>query len=260
MSSILDEIVAYKRTFVAERRQRMPLEEVRARCETTPMPTSLCEALTCGSEAAVIAEIKKASPSRGMIREDFDPSEIAQIYEEGGASALSVLTDERFFQGCDAYLTEASSIVGLPVLRKDFTVDPYQIYEARSLGAAAVLLIVAILTPEEIASHLELCREIGLDALVEIHTEEEARTAMDSGARIVGINNRDLRTFETHLDTTLKLVEQIPDDLVKVSESGIRTREDVVRLRDAGIDAVLVGESLMRQPDIGRKLRELLGG
>ena len=260
MPSILDEIVAYKRTFVAERRLRMPLEEVRARCETTPKPPSLREALTCEPEAAVIAEIKKASPSKGLIRADFDPAEIARIYEDGGASALSVLTDEKFFQGCDEYLTDARDVVGIPILRKDFTVDPYQIYEARAIGAAAVLLITAILTPDEIVSHLELCREVGLDALVETHTEEEVRTAIDSGARIVGINNRDLRTFETHLDTTLKLIGRIPEDLVKVSESGIRTREDVVRLRDAGVDAVLVGESLMREPDIGRKLRELLGG
>ncbi len=260
MSSILDEIVAYKRRFVAERRLRVPLEEVRQRSAMAPPVPPLSDALSRAPDAAVIAEIKKASPSKGLIREDFDPTEIARINEDGGASALSVLTDEKFFQGCDDYLTEAGKVVDIPILRKDFVIDAYQIYEARAIGAAAVLLITAILTADEIASHLELCRAVGLDALVETHTEEEVRAAIDSGARIVGINNRDLRTFETHLGTTLRLVERIPDDLVKVSESGIRTREDVVLLRDAGVDAVLVGESLMREPDIGRKLRELLGG
>lgn len=259
MGTILDEIVAYKRRFVAERRARTPTEQVWQLEESAPTPPPFFERLIEADDIAIIAEIKKASPSRGIIRADFDPVAIAEIYEHNGASTISVLTDEKYFQGTDAYLTRVSNAVDLPVLRKDFVVDPYQIYEARAIGAAAVLLIAAILSRPELETCLKLCREIGLDALVEVHTRDEVRTALDAGADIVGINNRDLRTFQTDLHTTLRLMDDLPGDLLIVSESGIHTRDDVVRLRDAGADAVLVGESLMREPDIGRKLRELLG-
>jgi len=259
MVTILDEIVAYKRQVVAEASQRVPVEEIRQLDESAPSPPSFFDSLAGGDDIAVIAEIKKASPSRGIIRTDFDPVAIAETYEDEGASAISVLTDEKYFQGSVEILTQVSNVVDLPILRKDFVIDPYQIYEARAIGAAAVLLIAAILSPSELESLLELCDEVGLDALVEIHTEGEAMVAVEVGADIVGINNRDLRTFRTDLETTVRLMDDMPDDLLVVSESGIHTREDVVRLREAGADAVLVGESLMREPDIGRKLRELLG-
>lgn len=259
MSSILDEIVAYKREFLAQKMNGMPLEKVAQLAEGAPDPPSFFEGLADGDDIAVIAEVKKASPSKGLIRADFDPVGIAEIYETHGASALSVLTDEKFFQGSADYLTQISNAVKLPILRKDFTIDPYQIYEARAIGAAAILLIVAILTPEEIADYLQLSAELALDALVEVHTEEELVVALDCGAEIVGINNRNLKTFETSLETTFSFIDRMPDEILKVSESGIYTRDDVIQLRDAGADAVLVGESLMREADIGQKLRELTG-
>ncbi len=259
MGTILDEIVDYKRQFVMETRRRTPLEAVRRLAESAPCSPSFFQRLTERDDVAIIAEVKKASPSKGIIRTDFDPVEIAEAYESNGASAVSVLTDEKYFQGADDYLTRISCAVDLPALRKEFVIDPYQVYEAKAIGAAAVLLIVAILSRAELEDYLGLCREVGLDALVEVHTGDEVLTALEAGAGIVGINNRDLKTFHTDLQTTVKLVEGIPDEVVIVSESGIHTRDDVVRLRDAGADAVLVGESLMREPDIGRKLRELLG-
>ncbi|MDA0747930.1 MAG: indole-3-glycerol phosphate synthase TrpC [bacterium] len=259
MASILDEIIAYKRQYVEERRKQVPLEMVHQLDESAPMPPSFFEALIAEEEVAVIAEIKKASPSKGVIRADFDPVMIGEAYEENGATAISVLTDQKYFQGTDEYLTQVSNVVDIPILRKDFVIDPYQIYEARAIGAAAVLLIVAALQPEELEGLLQVCKEVELDALVEVHTYGEVMVALEAGADIVGINNRDLTTFQTDLQTTFDLMDYLPDDLVIVSESGIHTRDDVVRLSDAGVDAVLVGESLMRAPDIGLKLRELLG-
>ena len=257
-STILDKIVAYKREFLAERMEETPFEEMAKLADDAPKPPSFFEGLANGDDIAVIAEVKKASPSKGIIREDFDPVGIAKIYAANGASALSVLTDERFFQGSADYLTQIASVIDRPILRKDFTIDSYQIYEARAIGASAVLLIVSILSAEELASFLSISRELGLDALVEVHEEAELVVALEAGADIVGINNRNLKTFETSLDTTFQLIDQMPDDVLKVSESGIYTRDDVVALRDAGADAVLVGESLMREPDIGAKLQELV--
>ena len=259
MATILDEIVAYKRQFVAEICGRIPLEEVRQRAESAPVPPPFFDGLIKGEDIAVIAEIKKASPSRGLLRAEFDPVAIAETYESNGASAISVLTDEKYFQGSADILTRVSNVVDIPILRKDFVVDPYQVYEARAIGAAAVLLIAAVLSPAELEEFIGLCREVNLDALVEVHSEGEVLVALEAGADIVGINNRDLRTFQTDLQTTLELVGGIPDEVLVVSESGIHTRDDVVRVRDAGADAVLVGESLMREADAGRKLRELLG-
>lgn len=259
MATILDEIVAYKHTVVESSKARMPLDEVCHLAEAAPEPLSFFEGLVDGDDIAIISEVKKASPSKGVIRANFDPVAIAEIYEQNGASAISVLTDEKFFQGSADYLTDVSRAVRLPVLRKDFVIEPYQIYEARAIGASAVLLIVAILSPEELADYLMLSQDLGLDALVEVHTGEELRVALEAGADIVGINNRNLKTFETTLETTIELIDAIPDGTLVVSESGIFTRKDVTRLRDAGADAVLVGESLMREPDMGQKLRELTG-
>lgn len=259
MGTILDEIIAYKRRFVAGEKQRISPEEMRKRADMAPEPDSLMERLTSGEDIALMAEIKKASPSKGVIRDPFDPVEIGRAYEENGAAAISVLTDVKYFQGSDASLKAVSEAVELPVLRKDFVVDPYQIHEARTIGASAVLLIVSALSLRELSEMLTVCRESQLDALVEVHTPDEARIALEAGADLVGVNNRDLKTFATDLQTTFDLLEHLPDDLVVVSESGIRTRDQVVRLRDAGVDAVLVGEHLMRQPDVGRELRALLG-
>lgn len=258
-TNILDEIVAYKRRVVTEAKQRVSPEALRKQADLVRRPDSLMDSLTAGEEIALIAEIKKASPSKGVIRESFDPVEIGRSYEKNGAAAISVLTDVKYFRGSDASLKAVSEAVELPVLRKDFVVDPYQIHEARTIGASAVLLIVSALSPRELAEMLAVCRESQLDALVEVHTPGEARMALDAGADLVGVNNRDLKTFATDLQTTFDLLEHLPDDLVVVSESGIRSRDQVVRLRDAGVDAVLVGEHLMRQPDVGRELRALLG-
>jgi indole-3-glycerol phosphate synthase len=260
MSSILDEIIDYKRGFVAERVSRVPFAQVVEAASARPRPRSLFDRLADGDDISIIAEIKKASPSKGLIREDFDPVEIGRLYEANGASAISVLTDEKYFQGSDRFLADVSQHVDLPLLRKDFTVDPYQIYEARSLGASAVLLIVAALTPAELASYISVSRDVDVDPLVEVHTIEEAKIAVDAGAELFGINNRDLKTFTTDLSVTEGVIPVLPADALIVSESGIHTRADVERLRDAGADAILVGESLMREADIGAKLFELAGG
>lgn len=259
MATILDEIIAYKRHVVAEAKQRISPEVLWKRSSQTRAPRSLMGSLTAGEDIALIAEIKKASPSKGVIREDFDPVAIGRAYQKNGAAAISVLTDEKYFQGSDASLSAVSEAVQLPVLRKDFVIDPYQIHEARIIGAAAVLLIVSALSQPELSEMLTVCRASELDALVEVHTREEASIARDAGADLVGVNNRDLKTFETDLQTTFDLIEHLQGGPVIVSESGIETRDDVVRLRDAGVDAVLVGEHLMRHPDVGRKLRALLG-
>jgi indole-3-glycerol phosphate synthase len=207
----------------------------------------------------LIAEVKKASPSKGLIRADFDPVAISRIYEEAGASAISVLTDEKYFQGSLEYLKSIRTAVDLPLLRKDFVIDEYQIHEARAAGADAVLLIVAALTKGELAEFQEIAWRLGMTALVEVHTAEEMEVAVEIGAKVIGINNRNLQTFETTLDTTMDLASKAPKDSVLVSESGIFSRSDVERVASAGVSAILVGESLMREPDPGLKIRELLG-
>lgn len=259
MVTILDEIVVYKRQFVAKVQEKKSLDWVCRVAERTPKPPSFIESLVKNDDIAVIAEIKKASPSVGIFRTDFDPISIAEVYASNGASAISVLTDEKFFQGSVEDLKQVSNKVELPLVRKDFVIDAYQIYETKLLGASAVLLIVSVLSPTELKKMLRLCFEVGLDAIVEVHTEEEISVAIQAGAEIIGINNRNLQTFQTDLDTTQRLINSIPDTVVVISESGIRTREDVVRLRNVGADAVLVGEVLMYQPDPGCQLRELLG-
>jgi len=206
----------------------------------------------------LIAEIKKASPSRGVIREDFDPVEMAEVYEENGAAAISVLTDKKFFQGSINFLPEVRRVTGVPLLRKDFIIDEYQIYESRVYGADALLLIAAVLSREEMDSFLSLSRDLGLDCLVEVHSEEEVRKVLETSAEIIGINNRNLRTFEVDLSTTLRLKRLIPSNKIVVSESGIRSREEVRLLAGEGIAAILVGEALLRSEDVGEKMRELV--
>ncbi|MDH3987422.1 MAG: indole-3-glycerol phosphate synthase TrpC, partial [Gammaproteobacteria bacterium] len=206
---------------------------------------------------AVIAEIKQASPSRGILREDFDPEQIAVSYEHGGAACLSVLTDVDFFKGADAYLQQARAACSLPVLRKDFVIDPYQVYEARALGADCVLLIVAALDDALLQELLQLAGALGMDALVEVHDAAELQRALAIPATLLGINNRDLRTFETSLETTLGFLQQIPDDRLVVTESGIHSVDDVALMRSSGVGCFLVGEAFMKAPEPGDKLAEL---
>ncbi len=208
-------------------------------------------------QSAVIAEIKKASPSKGLIRENFIPSEIAQSYEQGGAACLSVLTDIDFFQGSDAYLQQARNACQLPVLRKDFVIDPYQIYEARLIGADAILLIVACLTDIQLSEFSALAHELKLDVLVEVHDQQELERALKLPTRLMGINNRNLRTFETTLNTTIDLLNMIPDDRIVVTESAIHRPEDVALMKQHQVNAFLVGESFMRAEQPGKKLAEL---
>lgn len=258
-TTILDEIAAYKHDFVARRQAQTPLADVAARAQDTPDPADFAGALRAEG-MSLIAEVKKASPSKGVIRQDFDPAYIAEAYAENGARALSVLTDEAYFQGADEYLVEARRAAGLPVLRKDFTVDSYQIHEARLLGADAILLIVALMDGGQLEDFQGLGRELGLSVLVEAHSKEELQRALEVGADLLGINNRDLTTFETTLDTTFELREYVPDSVTLISESGIETHDHVRQLADAGVDAILVGESLMRQEDVGAAVRVLLHG
>ncbi len=258
--TILREILARKAEEVAKRRITDPLSSLESRIREQSAPRGFCLALqqrTAANEPAVIAEVKKASPSKGVIREDFQPAQIALSYQEGGATCLSVLTDKDFFQGSEAYLQQARDACTLPVLRKDFTVDPYQVVEARSIGADAVLLIVAALADEQMRELMQAASEVGLDVLVEVHDRAELERALELSTLLIGINNRDLHSFETSLSTTLDLLPHIPADRVVVTESGIHTAADVALMRDANVQAFLVGEAFMRAPDPGEKLREL---
>ncbi len=258
--TILAEILEKKRSEVMEARNRVSIAEMRARAEAiTESPRGFYSALVNAQAPAVIAEIKRRSPSRGLIREDFDPVDLAQAYARGGAAALSVLTDESFFGGDLAYLRQVREATTLPILRKDFIVDGYQLDEARVAGADAVLLIVAALDSSELAELHGRGLELGLDVLVEVHNEEELERALACGTRFVGVNNRDLATFDVDLAVTERLAAALPQsqDRLLVAESGIHHNEDIARLQRAGAGAFLVGESLMRQADVALALDEL---
>lgn len=258
--SILAQILEHKRREVAEAQARTPFAELESQLPTAPAVRPFAQALKReDGRVAVIAEVKKASPSKGVIREQFDPLHIAEVYARNGASAISVLTDERFFHGHLDYLRAIRQRVPVPLLRKDFLISRYQVLEARVAGADAVLLIVAALEDEPLADLLAYTRELGMDALVEVHTEVELRRALRAGATVIGINNRDLSTFHTTLEVTERLAPLVPSDCVCVSESGIENAEDVRRVARAGAHAVLVGESLMRAEDLGARLREMAG-
>jgi indole-3-glycerol phosphate synthase len=259
MSTILDRIVATTRQEIAACRARVPAAELERRLAAAPPVRDFRAALERGPGVGVIAEVKKASPSAGVLREDFDPVAIARAYAENGAAALSVLTDEPYFQGHLSYLTAVRGAVRPPVLRKDFVLDRYQVLEARAAGADAVLLIAEILGERELPALLDDIHALGMQALVELYDRENLPRVIDSGAAVIGVNNRDLRTFVTALDHTLELAPRIPADRCLVSESGIRTHADVQRLQAAGVKAVLVGETFMRAPDIGAALRDLRG-
>ncbi|MHB1415395.1 MAG: indole-3-glycerol phosphate synthase TrpC [Chloroflexota bacterium] len=242
---MLERILNHKRQEVADRRQKMPLADVRRQAEAAPAPRDFRASLS-RDNVALIAEIKRASPSRGPLALDLDPTTLAGLYEEGGAAAISVLTDERFFAGSLADLAQVRQDVGLPVLRKDFTIDEYQVYEARAAGADAILLIVAALTDEELRSLHAIARGLGLHCLVEAHDEAEVERALTSGAEILGVNNRDLKTFKVDLATSERLARLVPAGCLLACESGVHSRADVARLAEAGADAILVGEALVK--------------
>lgn len=269
MATILDQIVAERRVAVKESRARRKLSELETLASERPAPRSLRTAFLSIEEAKVadsgashrvISEVKRASPSKGLIREDFDPLAIAKSYEKGGAAAISVLTEEKHFQGSLDYLKTVAAQVALPVLRKDFFVDPYQVIEARAHGAAAILLIVACTERGLSEELLHAAGEYGLDVLVEVHTRAELDEALDLGeGLLLGINNRNLHTFETSLQTTLDLIPHVPADRKVIAESGLNTKDDLDQLRTAGAGGFLIGESLMRAPDPGAMLAELIG-
>jgi indole-3-glycerol phosphate synthase len=262
-NTFLATILTSTRATVAAAKTRVPLAELERRClENHPRGWAAALRKQAAAGPAVIAEIKKASPSKGLIRADFDPAWLARRYRAGGAAALSVLTDEPYFQGSLRNLELASAAVPLPCLRKDFMIDEYQIVEARAHRADAILLIAAALGNDEMRHLAEVAGGFSLDVLVEVHTADELKRVLDtlgeSGAQAIGVNNRDLKSFEVSLDTSLALIDQIPANVVRVTESGIFTAQDMTRLRQAGFDAFLIGESLMRQPDPGTALEALL--
>jgi len=255
---ILDRIVEAKRREVGYLKESTSLEALKKAARDLPSPRDFRKAIS-GQECSIIAEVKKSSPSKGRIREDFDPLKIASIYEANGAAAISVLTDEEFFEGEKSYLSKIKETVSLPLLRKDFIIDPYQIYETRIIGGDAILLIAGLLGEETLRQFIDLAESVGLLPLVEVHSREELDKALAAGARIIGINNRNLKTFSTDLMTSMELAPSVPGGRIVISESGIHTRKDLEALMKKGIHTFLIGETLMKAPDIGKKLMELLG-
>jgi indole-3-glycerol phosphate synthase len=258
-STVLGRILEARRAEVAHRQRVVPEAVLRIAAQKAEPPRDFASAL-CREQINVIAEMKKASPSAGLLRAEFVPAMLARGYEEAGAAALSVLTEEEFFQGALAHLRDARAATTLPVLRKDFIVDPWQVWEARAAGADSFLLIVAALSRSALGELIALGRELKMEPLVEVHTAEELDLAIAAGARIIGVNNRDLHTLTVRVDTSFELIDEIPDGCVAVSESGLRSAEDLTRLRAAGFDAFLIGEHLMRESDPGAGLRRLLKG
>ncbi len=257
--TILDQLADYARERVAEAKSVRPLEQVRAEALALPKGDFAFEKALRKEGVSFICECKKASPSKGLIAPDFPYLEIAKEYETAGADCISVLTEPKWFLGSDEYLKEIASAVSIPCIRKDFTVDEYMIYEAKILGASAVLLICSILSEEQISEYIGICDELGLSALVETHDEEEVAMAVRAGARIVGVNNRNLKDFSVDTGNSARLKSLVGDDIIFVSESGVKDGNDVAELRKIGVDAVLVGEALMRASDKKAKLKELRG-
>jgi indole-3-glycerol phosphate synthase len=257
--NILDRIVEARRESIAHRKRVLPEVALKIAVEKKiPPPRDFSAALTRDG-INIIAELKKSSPSKGLLREEYAPAALASEFESAGAAALSVLTEEDFFHGSLGDLKEASRVTKIPILRKDFIIDPWQVWEARAAGADSFLLIAAILIDASLAGLLELGRTLKMEALVEVHERDELKRVIAAGAKIIGVNNRDLRDFRVHIETSLALIEMIPDDCVAVSESGLRTREDIDRLHRAGFDAFLIGEHLMKEADPGSALRALRG-
>ena len=255
---ILDDIIAHKKLEVDAQKQNTPLDEIKQALVDVEPVRGFKAAISAPGRVNLIAEIKKASPSRGIIRSDFDPEAIARIYQDNGAAAISVLTDRKFFQGDLSFLTMARSVTSsVSILRKDFIIDEYQIYQARLAGADAILLIAAALDLSDMKRFLDIAHSMDLDCLVEVHSEDELEAVLNTDASIIGINNRDLRTFKTDVQTTSQLMPMIPDGRIVVSESGISSRADVEFLQRCGVNAMLVGESLMKSDDIGLGIRQL---
>jgi indole-3-glycerol phosphate synthase len=255
---ILERIVEAKRKEVAFLKELTPLAQLKNAIGNL-LPVRDFRRAISNARCSIIAEVKRSSPSKGRIREEFDPVQIATLYRDNGARAVSVLTDEAFFEGKGAYLSGMKKSIDLPLLRKDFIIDSYQIYETRFLGGDALLLIASLLEERQLREYIELSATLGLASLVEVHTKEELDKALAAGAEIIGVNNRDLKTFSTDIKTTLELAPLVPDDRIVVTESGINSRADIEQLMEAGIHCFLIGEALMRAEDIGGKLRELLG-
>ncbi|MGB5734817.1 MAG: indole-3-glycerol phosphate synthase TrpC [Thiohalocapsa sp.] len=258
----LKKILHRKGEEITARAAQVPMRDLTERMEHAPATRRFADALAArvgSGKSAVIAEVKKASPSKGLLRADFDPAEIARSYERGGATCLSVLTDVQFFQGADAYLHLARDACSLPVIRKDFIIDPYQVYESRAIGADCILLIAACLSDTQLGELSGLAHHLGMDVLTEVHDAAELERALAIPGRLIGINNRNLRSFDVSLGTTLGLLAQIPPDRLTITESGIHSRDDVSLMRRNGVNAFLVGESFMRAPDPGEKLAELFG-
>jgi indole-3-glycerol phosphate synthase len=263
VSDILRSILATKRAEVAAARAAEPLEAVERKARAAPPPRDFAGALRdkiAAGKPAVIAEIKRASPSKGLLREHFDPAAIARSYAAAGAACLSVLTDREYFQGAPEHLAEARAACALPVLRKDFVIEPYQVYEARALGADCILLIAAALAPGDMRGLERLAQGLGMAVLIEVHDGRELDAALELQTPLLGINNRDLRTFETRLETTLDLLARVPAEKLVITESGILAPADVERMRQAGVGAFLVGEAFMRSPEPGKALNTLFGG
>ncbi len=257
--TILDQIAGYAKERVAERKKIHPLDEIRQQAQSLPQGNFVFENALKKQDISFICECKKASPSKGLIAPDFPYLQIAKEYEAAGADCISVLTEPKWFLGSDNYLREITQAVSVPCLRKDFTVDEYMIYEAKLLGASAVLLICAVLTEKQLRDYIGICDILGLSALAEAHDEIEVRTALDAGARMIGVNNRNLKDFSVDTENSRRLRERIPQDVLFVSESGVKTAEDISRLREIGADAVLIGETLMKAADKNAKLSELRG-
>ena len=259
-SNVLTKIVAHKRAELAQRQAATPLPSLEEAIASRPPPRAFAQAISRKAQArqpAVIAEVKKASPSKGVLRADFNPKAIAKSYQAAGATCLSVLTDEHFFQGKDDYLSQASQQVAVPILRKDFIIDPYQIYEARAIGADCILLIAGILTPAQLQEYHALATSLGMAALVEVHDEAELTKALPISPQLIGVNNRDLKTFNVDLNATLKLLPLIPPSATLVTESGLHSRAEVEQMLAQGVYAFLVGEAFMRHPDPGTALKQL---
>ena len=258
--TILDQLAAYALSRVAQAQQNISLEEIKAQALALPTSNFSFEKALAKPELAFICECKKASPSKGLIAPDFPYLEIAQSYAAAGADCISVLTEPKWFLGSDKYLQEIASKVKLPCIRKDFVVDAYMLYEAKLLGAAAALLICSILTNKQLKEYITVCDKLGISTLVEVHDEAEVKMALNAGARLIGVNNRNLKDFSVDTDNSKRLRQLIPPDVLFVSESGVRNAEDIKQLREIGVDAVLIGEALMRASDKKAKLAELRGG
>jgi indole-3-glycerol phosphate synthase len=257
---ILVKILDRKKQEIEERSANVTIDDLKMKCEHADTVRGFINSIEdkiSDGKPAIIAEIKKASPSKGVLREDFKPAEIAKTYAEHGAACLSILTDRDFFQGHEEYLMQARVSCELPVIRKDFIIDPYQVYEARAISADCILLIVSALDDENLQSLYDLATDLGMDVLMEVHDKEEMLRALKTGARLIGINNRNLRNFETSLDTTLSMLDMVTDEHILVTESGIHTKGDVQLMRDNNVNAFLVGEAFMRADDPGEKLAEL---